>query len=92
MTETGATRRHVRDLYKVGLEIPEICDRLHTSKIWTRHTVEDLTHAEPSLETRHYLARHGVKQPARVEARFVCVAGDHQEPATEWNRCYDPEL
>jgi hypothetical protein len=92
MFESGATRRHVRDLYKVGLTLPEICERLQTSKIWTAHIIDELTYSEPSLETRHYLARHGTKPTPRVEARFVCVQGDHAEPATEWNQCYVPDI
>lgn len=92
MFESGITRRHVRDLYKRGLTVSEISEKLQVSKIWAQHTVEDLIEAYPALETRHYLVRHGMNPAPRVEARFVCVEDDHAEPDAEWVRAYEPVI
>jgi hypothetical protein len=47
---------HIRHLYTQGLRDYEICGRIKTSPIFTRHTITRLCQS-PAVESRHYINR-----------------------------------
>ena len=48
---------HIRHLYTQGLRDYEICERIKTSPIFTKHTISRLCMGNPYAESRHYANR-----------------------------------
>jgi len=48
---------HIRHLYTQGLRDYEICERIKTSPIFTKHIISRLCMGNPYAESRHYANR-----------------------------------
>ena len=72
----------IRHLYSQGLRDVEICERLRSSLIFTRHVIARICHSDPVAESLHYLNRH--KKGRLVKARII-----NDDPHWEESNRYD---
>jgi hypothetical protein len=60
---------HIRHLYTQGLRDYEICARIKTSPIFTKHTIAKIIASDPAAESKHYQNRR--RKGRMVNARFA---------------------
>lgn len=60
---------HIKHLFVQGLQPHEICSRLGTSAIFTRHAIANICSSDPAAESLHYKNRH--LKGRKVRAQFI---------------------